>query len=159
MERSTKASWLEGQGDLREAEVADVPVEGQSVRVRALAARYSAEVQGQLKMVQEGSEQVARFDIAAMEALQFVHGCIDPTFTLQEARQVQAMYGPAFRKVIAKIDELSGIDKDTLKETETRFPAGGETPARGDGVDGSSDGSGGSDVRVRVGAGAGNDPE
>lgn len=159
MARSTKASWLEGPGDLREADVEDVPVAGESVRVRALSARYSAEVQGQLKMVQEGSEQVARFDIAAMEALQFANGCIDPTFTLDEARQVQRVYGPAFRKVIAKIDELSGIDKDTLKETETRFPAGGETPAGSNGLDGSPDGRGGSDVRVRAGVGAGDDPE
>ena len=63
MARSTKESWLTGPGDLQEADVEDVPVPGQSVRVRALSARYSAEVQGKLKLTQEGREQVAKIDV------------------------------------------------------------------------------------------------
>lgn len=155
MERSTKDAWLTGPGDLREADVEDVPVAGRSVRVRALSARWSAAVQGQMKLIQEGSEQVARLDVPTMERLQFVHGCIDPTFTEAEAAQVQEKFGPAFRKVIAKIDELSGIDKDAIEGVEARFPAGvEETPGSG-GSDGSAAGNGGSDVHVRAGARAG----
>lgn len=151
MSRS-KTSWLEGPGDLREADVEDVPVAGESVRVRALSARYSAEVQGQLKLVTEGREQIAKIDVPTMELLQFVHGVIDPQFNESEARQIQTKFGPAFRKVVAKIDELSGIDKDAIVETETRFPAGGESASGPDMGDGPSNGSPGSDVHVRTGA-------
>jgi hypothetical protein len=152
MSRSTKASWLEGPGDLKEADVEDVPVPGESVRVRGLSARYSAEVQGQLKLVQEGREQIAKIDVPAMELLQFQHGCIDPQFNEDEAKQIQTRFGPAFRKVIEKIDELSGIDKEAIESTEQRFPVGGagETgPVLGDGA---PNGSAGPDLHVRTGA-------
>lgn len=155
MERSTADDWLKGPGDLREAEVQDAPVPGKSVLVRGLSARWSAAVQGQMKLVQEGTEQVARLDVPTMERLQFVHGVIDPQFSEDQAREVQERFGPAFRKVIAKIDELSGINKDEIEAVETRFPAG-VAPAEGDhGDDGSAAGNGGSDVHVRAGAGAG----
>jgi hypothetical protein len=151
MERSNKDAWLTGPGDLKEADVDDVPVAGQSVRVRGLSARYSAEVQGQLKLVQEGREQIAKIDVPTMELLQFVHGVIDPQFNESEARQIQTRYGPAFRKVVAKIDELSGIDKQAIEETETRFPAGGTNEAGSHLGDGTANGSAGSDLHVRAG--------
>lgn len=129
---STKDAWLGGSGDLREADVEDVPVKGSKVRVRALPARYSADVQSQLKLETQGREQVARIDVASMEVLQFAHGVIDPKFSEEEARQIAEKYGPAFRKVIEKIDELSGIDKEAIAETEQRFPASAEDEGRGD---------------------------
>jgi hypothetical protein len=152
MARSTKESWLTGPGDLKEADVEDVPVPGESVRVRALSARWSAEVQGQLKLTQEGRDQVAKIDVPAMELLQFQHGVIDPEFNADEARQVQTRFGPAFRKVIAKIDELSGIDKEAIEATEQRFPAGGAGEEGPDVGDGASNGSPGPDLHVRAGA-------
>ena len=152
MQRSNKASWLEGPGDLKEADVEDVPFPGESVRVRALSARYSAEVQGQLKLVQEGREQIAKIDVPAMELLQFLHGVIDPEFNEDEARQIQTRFGPAFRKVIAKIDELSGIDKEAIEATEQRFPAGGASETGPDVADGAPNGSAGPDLHVRAGA-------
>lgn len=155
MARATKQAWLSGPGDLKEDDVEDVPHPGMSVRVRGLPAAYSAEIQGQLKVVQQGREQVAKVDVAAMEMLQFKHGVIDPVFTDDEVRQVQQRFGPAFRKVIARIDELSGIDKEALETTEQRFPAGGageEGPNVGDGPSG---GNGGPAVHVRAGAGTG----
>ena len=57
MSRSSKEAWLTGPGDLAEADVEDVPSPGQSVRVRALSAKYSALVQGQMKLVSEGTSQ------------------------------------------------------------------------------------------------------
>jgi hypothetical protein len=150
--RSTKESWLQGPGDLKEADVQDVPVAGESVRVRGLSARYSAEVQSQLKLMQQGREQVAKIDVPAMELLQFVHGCVDPTFTEDEARGIQERFGPAFRKVVAKIDELSGIDKDAIEKVEQRFPAGGASPEGPDVGDGAATGSGGSAVPLRASA-------
>jgi hypothetical protein len=151
MARSTKDSWLNGPGDLQEADVDDVPVPGESVRVRALPARYSAEVQGQLKLTQEGREQVAKIDVESMERLQFTHGVIEPVFTEQEARQVQEKYGPAFRKIITKIDELSGIDKEAIEKVEQRFPPGGESEGGPVVANGAAASHPGSDLPVRTG--------
>jgi hypothetical protein len=152
MQRSNKEAWLNGPGDLAEADVEDVPVKGESVRVRALSARYSAEVQGQLKLVTEGREQIAKIDVPAMELLQFQHGVIDPVFSREEATQIQERFGPAFRKVIAKIDELSGIDKEAIEKVEQTFPVGGAGEEGPDVGDGTPSGNGGSDLHVRAGA-------
>jgi hypothetical protein len=153
MQRSTKNAWLEGAGDLAEDDVEDVPVPGQSVRVRALSAKYAAEVQSHFKLVQEGkSGPVAKIDVATMELLQFVHGCVEPQFTMDEGRVIQERYGAAFRKVVARIDELSGIDKEAIEQAEAAFPDGG-TPAPRDHVgDGTPAWGAGPDVHVRVGA-------
>jgi len=151
MERSSKESWLNG-GDLREADVENVPVPGMSVRVRGLSAKYAAAMQGQIKIETQGREQVAKVDAAAMELLQFVHGVIEPTFTEAEAKQVQERFGPAFKKVIAKIDELSEIDKDAIENTSARFQDGGGSEAGSTVGDGTSNGSAGPDVPVRAGA-------
>jgi hypothetical protein len=151
MTRSTKDAWLTGPGDLKQEEVQDVPAPGQSVLVRGLPAKYSAEIQGQLKLVTEGREQVAKIDVPSMELLQFVHGVVDPTFSRAEAEQIQAKFGPAFRKVIAKIDELSGIDKEAIEQTEQRFPAGGTSQGGTALGDGTPAGNGGSAVPARVG--------
>jgi hypothetical protein len=150
--RSTKDAWLSGPGDLREDDVEDVPVPGESVRVRALSAKYSAHVQGQLKLVTEGTTQVAKIDVAEMELLQFVHGVIDPQFSIDEARLVQEKFGPAFKKVIGRIDEISGIDKEAIEATEQRFPSGG-VPSNGTpGSDEAAAGDSRPDVPARVGA-------
>ncbi len=125
MEYSTKDAWLGGSGDLKEDDVDDVPVKGSRVRVRALPARYSAAVQSQAKFETVRGEQVAKIDVAEMEILQFAHGVINPQFSEQDARVIAEKYGPAFRKVIARIDELSGIDKEAIEKTEQRFQDGG----------------------------------
>jgi hypothetical protein len=151
MTRSTRDAWLTGPGDLKEADVHDVPAPGQTVRVRGLSARYSAEVQSQLKLVQQGREQVAKIDVASMEVLQFANGCIEPTFTEAEARSISERFGPAFKKVVAKIDELSGIDKEAIEKVEQTFPPGGEDEARGDLGHGAPAGNGGPDLPVRAG--------
>jgi len=159
MSRSTKASWLDGPGDLKETDVEDVPIPGASVRVRALSAKYSAEVQGQLKMVTEGRSQVARIDVAAMERLQFLHGVVDPEFTPEEVGVIQERYGAAFRKVVEAIQEISGIDKEGIETTERQFRSGGTNangttgePAAAGMVDEASAGVRGSDVHARAGA-------
>lgn len=125
---STRDQWLGGPGDLKEEVVEDVPQSGLSVRVRALPARYSAAVQSQLKLESgRRGEQVARIDVEEMEILQFLHGVIDPKFSDQDVRTIFEKYGPAARKVVAKIDELSGIDKEAIEQTEQRFPSGGNS--------------------------------
>jgi hypothetical protein len=152
MARSTKEAWLEGPGDLREEDVEDVPVPGMSVRVRGLSARFSADVNAHVKLVSEGREQVAKLDVATMEALKFSHGVVEPQFTKSEAEKIQALYGPAFQKVISKIDELSGTSEDATAAVEATFPAGGAAAERSDVAVGDAAGSNGSDLPVRTGA-------
>lgn len=129
MARSNKDALLAYKGDLKEEDVViDVPNKGDTVRVRALPARFSAEVQSQMKLQTEGREQIARIDVAEMEVLQFAHGVVDPQFTVEEARQMQEQTGPMFRKVIDVVDRLSGVSKEDVAKAEARFPSGGETP-------------------------------
>ncbi len=126
MSRSTKQAWLEGPGDLREADVEDVPVKGQSVRVRGLPAAYSNQAASEaleLKTTNDGG-QIATVNQARLEVLQFAHGVVDPPFTEDEAAKVSEKYGPAFKKIIARIDELSGVDKEAIEQANATFPVG-----------------------------------
>lgn len=122
-----KDAWLKpGAGDLATEEVVvDFPNEGDTVLVRALPARFSAQVSSQFKIVTEGSQQVSRVDVDEMEALQFAHGVVEPEFTPDEARQIAESFGPVFRKVIEVVDRLSGVNKEAIKDAEARFPHSG----------------------------------
>ena len=125
MERSSKSAWLDGPGDLREADVEDVPVEGQSVRVRGLPAAISTQASS-----------------------------VEPSFTVEEAEKVAEKYGPAFRKVVAEVDRLSGIDKEAIEEANARFQGSGErAPDKREArVQETPNGSGGPAVPARAGA-------
>lgn len=126
--RSTKEDWLKpGATDLAEAVVEDVPVKGQTVKVRGLAAAYANEAQSKAMTMKtgRGQEQTAVFDTHAMDLVKFVHGCVEPTFTYEEAQQVARTHGPSFQKIVEKIDELSGIDSDAMKDVVARFPDSG----------------------------------
>ena len=144
MQRSTKDAWLSGPSDLREEDVEDVPVQGQSVRVRGLPAAYSNQATSEALELVTGlrGEQTARVNTEKLEVLQFAHGCVEPTFTVDEARLIAQKYGPAFRKVIAKIDELSGVDKEAIEKTNATFPAGGSGETGPELVNGATSGAG-----------------
>ena len=156
MARATKKSWLEGPGDLQEADVEDVPRKGESVRVRGLPAAFSNQAASEaLKMVTgPRGEQSATVDSARMSVIQFAHGCIDPEFTLEEAEQIAEKYGPAFNKVVAKIDELSGVDKEAIDDANARFRGGvsGEADGGSAESDAAANGRGGSPVPSGTGA-------
>ena len=155
MERSNKSAWLEGPGDLKEADVEDVPVKGKSVRVRGLPAAYSNQASSEateLKTV--GRDQIVTVNTSRLEILQFAHGVIEPQFSEQEAQQIAERFGPAFKKVIAKIDELSGVDKEALAEATARFPGSGEGEAGSDLGHANGAGDGGPAVPSRAGTGA-----
>jgi hypothetical protein len=143
---------------LREADVEDVPVAGQSVRVRGLPAAYSNQASSEaLELKTIGLDQIATVNTARLEVLQFAHGCIEPTFTVDEAQRVSEKFGPAFKKIIAKIDELSGVDKAAMEDANAKFPARGTGQARADLDDANGAGSGRPDVPVRAGGDAGPD--
>lgn len=133
MARSTKEAWLNGPGDLREADVEDVPVPGQSIRVRGLAAAFSNQATSEaLELITDArGGQTAHVNTEKLEVIQFAHGCVDPSFTVDEARIIAQKFGPAFHKVIAKIDELSGVDKEAIEKTNATFQAGGSGTSNG----------------------------
>lgn len=134
MDRSTKDAWLSGPGDLKEDIVEDVPVKGQSVKVRGLPAAYSNQASSEaLEMKTIGDAQIATVNTARLEVLQFAHGCVDPEFSEAEAQAISERFGPAFKKVIAAIDKLSGVDKEAFEKAEARFQGSGEQPPRGKG--------------------------
>lgn len=156
MARSSKDSWLNGPGDLQEADVTDVPVKGESVRVRGLPAQYSNDATSkalEMKTLPDGS-QIATVNTATLERLQFEHGVIEPKFDESEVRTIAEKFGPAFKKVVAEIDRLSGVDKQALEDAHTRFPASGSSPEESPSTveDGPSAGDSGPAVRSGVGA-------
>jgi hypothetical protein len=157
MERSQKDAWLApGAGDLRERDVEDVPVKGQSVRVRALPAAYSNEASSKALVYETyRGEQRARVDTGKLEVLQFAHGVIDPQFSVEEAEQIAKTFGPAFRRVIEVIDEISGVDKEAIEEAEVRFQPGGPSEAGASLETPNGSGDGGPVVPARAGVGAG----
>jgi hypothetical protein len=158
MARSTKSAWLEGPGDLKEADVEDVPVKGQSVRVRSLPASYSnqAASEGLRWETGEHGVQTSTIDTQKMEVLQFAGGCIDPEFTVEEAQAISERYGQAFKRVVEKINELSGINPEAVKETNARFRSQRESAPGADLGNGTAAGSGRSDVHSGAKSGAGN---
>jgi hypothetical protein len=153
----SKESWLrEDAGDLKEAEVEDVPTEGESVRVRGLPAAYSNQASSEaLELKTIGREQVATVNTARLEVLQFAHGVIDPEFSVEEAEAISKKFGPAFKKVIAQIDELSGLDKEAIEQAQARFPVGKPSESGQNLGDGTGLGSTRSPVPARTGVGNG----
>jgi hypothetical protein len=123
MARSSKESWLQGPGDVEEAVVKDV-------LVRGLPAAYSNRAQSEALELITGrrGEQSATVNTAKLEVIQFAAGCVEPKFSEQEAEVVATKYGPAFKKVIAEIDRLSGVNKEEIESAQTRFPAGEGSP-------------------------------
>lgn len=156
MGRLSKESLLSAS-DLEEAEV-ELPTIGGSVVVRSLPAAYSNEAASKALKMTEGArgEQVATVDTAQLEILQVLHGLVDPKLnSVAEAEIFATKCGRAFKQVVAKIDELSGVDKSDVEKVEARFP-GGVEGSNGSAVgDAAPSGDGGSDVPVPVGAGTG----
>lgn len=157
MSRSTKDAWLSGPGDLEEADVEDVPTKGSSVRVRALPATYSNRAQSkalEMKQTPRG-DSTATVNTEQLEILQFAYGCVEPTFTEDEAAVIAEKWGPAFSKVIRKIVELSGIEEDSVETATARFQGGSASKNGGDVEAGAATGSGGSRLPSPAGGKAG----
>lgn len=154
MSRLTKDALL-GASDLAKKEV-ELDTIGGSVVVQGLGAAFSNQAQSQaLEMKTVGSEQIAKVNTAKLEAIQVLHGLVDPKLdSLEEAEQFMEQCGPAARALVDAIDELSGLDKTAIDEAKARFPAGEETAEGGDQTpgDGSPAGSDGPAVPSRAGA-------
>lgn len=124
---------LLGASDLTEREV-DLPSIGGSVRVRSLPAAYSNQAMSEALELKQGprNEQTATINTAKLEILQVLYGLVEPKLnSLIEAEQFAKQCGQAFKDVVRAIDELSGLDKEAIEQTQATFPVGGTEPSDG----------------------------
>lgn len=99
-------------------EILPVPEWGRSVKVRSFTAAQSATVR-QIGFQQQGEGLVVNW--AAMEMAQFKMGVIEPDFSEKEVRQLHMKSGRGFARIIAWLDEKSGLDKKAIEEAKERF--------------------------------------
>lgn len=149
---------LLGASDIREREI-ELPSIGGAVRVRGLPAAYANEAQSEaLEMITgRRGEQTAHVNTKKLEALQVLHGLLEPKLnSIEDAYTFAQNCGPAWHTVVKAIDELSGIDKEAIEKTNAAFQSGGSGQGGevlGDAV---GAGNGRSDLSVRTGAGVEN---
>ncbi len=158
MARSDKQALLDGPGDLKTAEVVvDIPKKGDTIKVRALPASYSNQAASEGLRWETGEHgiQTSSIDTQKMEVLQFAGGCVEPTFTVEEAQAMSEKYGRLFKSVVEKVNELSGINPEAVKETEARFRSERKSAPGTDVGNGAAAGSGRSNVPSGVSPGAG----
>ena len=156
MARSTKQGWLDGDGDLATAEVEDVPVKGQSVKIRALSATVANGATSEA--ISSSAEGKMKVDNVKLDIIRFAHGVVEPAFTVAESTVISGKYGNAFNRVVAEIVKISGLDQGSVAETEARFPVlGTDTPGENGTGGESADRPGRSDQPARAGGRAGND--
>jgi hypothetical protein len=153
--RATKDGLLNAS-DLVEREV-DLDTIGISVLVRSLPAAYSNQATSEALEVVTGrrGEQSARVNTAKLEQLQVLHGLVDPKMnSLDEVIAFSQRCGPAWRRIVDTIDEISGIDKAAIEKTNATFQSGGpgETGVPVGNGTAPVSGSGGPDLPVRTGA-------
>ena len=145
---------LLGASDLIEREV-ELPSLGGSVRVRSLPAAYSNQAMSEALEVVTGrrGEQTAKVNTAKLEALQVLHGLVDPKLdTIEEVEAFSQKNGRAWRKIVETIDEISGIDKASIEKTNATFQSGGEASGGAVVGDGARAGSGRPDLSLRASA-------
>lgn len=95
-----------------------VPEWGFSVRVRSLTAAQQAKVkQASIDLSGKAPDVVW----AAMERVQFGEGVVEPAFTPAQVEQLHRSSGPGFARVIAKLDEISGMSKEELRKAQNEF--------------------------------------
>ena len=145
---------LLGASDLVERDV-ELPSIGGSVRVRSLPAAYSNQAISESLEVTTGKrgEQTSKVNSAKLEALQVLHGLVDPKLdTVEEAQAMALRLGPAWRKIVEAINEISGINQEDVKKAETMFQPGGTAEGRPSVGNGTAAGDGRPDIPVRAGA-------
>lgn len=135
---------LLGASDLEEREV-ELPSIGGSVKIRSLPAAYSNQATSEaleLKTTARG-EQLATVNTAKLEELQVLHALVNPKLSsIEEARTFMQNCGPAAKRLVKEIDEISGVDKEAIEQAQTRFQAGGTSEAGSELGDADTNGDG-----------------
>lgn len=155
MSRLTKND-LVTRSDLVEREV-DLPSLGGTVKVRSLPAAYSnqAMTDAQETHIDRRGEQTAKINVRKLEEIKVLHGLIDPKFdNLEEVRSFAENCGAAWNLIVKAIDEISGVDQESVEKINSRFPAGGQGEGGAVVGDAASNGSGAGrpDLPARAGA-------
>ena len=148
------ADALAGSRDLRRKEI-QLESLGGSIVVQGLSAAFSNEAQSRaLEMKTVGSQQIASVNTRILEEVQLRHGIVEPQLTDDQVTEFIENNGPTVREIVKVIDELSGVDKDSIDEANARFQGSGEPQADSGeaGLHGSPAGSNGSPVPARAGA-------
>lgn len=130
MARLSKNDLLSAS-DLRTKEV-ELETIGGSVLVQGLSAAYSNQASSEaleMKTTARG-DQIASVNTAKLETIQVLHGLVDPKLeNLEEAEKFMQNCGPAAKKIVEAIDELSGLDKEALETAQAKFQSGGTVEA------------------------------
>jgi hypothetical protein len=99
-------------------ETLEVPEWGCSVKVRSFTAGQNAVIK-QRGLAFKGEDTKVAW--AEMEIAQFQQGVVDPRFTEEQVRKLHATSGRGFARVIQKLDDLSGTDKEALRKAQDEF--------------------------------------
>jgi len=109
--------------DIVEKDVEDV-FDGLTIRVRGLTAAQASQVRQQsLNMNQRGADVAW----AQMEIAQFEMGVIEPKLSHTQVVMLHRTAGPSFTRVIEVLDELSGTNKEELRNAQREFQESGES--------------------------------
>lgn len=92
---------------------------GGKVRVRSLTAAQAARVKQASISLAGRNPDVAW---AEMEMRQFEFAVIKPKFSPDQVKTLHLSAGKSFAKVIGVIDEMSGMNKEELREAQREFP-------------------------------------
>jgi len=103
--------------DIVEQDVEDV-FGGLVVRVRGLTASQAAHVK-QMSFSVAGRNPELSW--AQMEMAQFELGVIEPKMEQAQVLMLHRTAGKSFAKIIAVIDEISGIGKEELRKAQSEF--------------------------------------
>jgi hypothetical protein len=145
---------LLGASDIIERDL-ELPTLGLSVRVRSLPAAYSNQATSEAVEMITGprGEQTAHVNTAKLEALQVLHGLVEPKLnSIDDAYTFAQRTGAAWRAVVGMIDEISGIDKAAIEKANAIFQPGGSGESGEVVGNGNGTGDGEPDLSVPAGA-------
>lgn len=126
VKNGASSGYLTPEGMEAAAHLVEEDVEGVfggKVRVRELTASQGAKIQSAaVKPTRSGTS--FQMSIPDAEVLKFQLGVIIPDLS-DDPNRVQRLYqksGRDFRKILAKIDELSGLEETSLEDAKAAFP-------------------------------------
>lgn len=126
---------LLGASDIKEKDI-ELPTVGLTVKVRSLAAAYSNEAHSEalefVTVEHKGRpERSARVNTVRLETLKVLHGLVEPKLnSIEDATVLSQRLGSAWQTIVKEIDELSGLDEETVERTEAMFRSGGRSEER-----------------------------
>lgn len=104
--RITAAQIRDAPPDCREEEL-EVPEWGGWVLLRSPTALAQAEIQSAGMQLDESGNPTG-VDIPAMERMKFRYCVVDPVLTEDDVMEIQRSQGPSWKRVMDKVDELTG---------------------------------------------------